>query len=99
VNEWRRTGMLDVFHFGYGRLLPVGYELYADARRYDAMAVTLPMPVLVFQGRRDSAVDPASVERWASSRPNVDLHLLDDEHQLTNSLSDIWARLATDLET
>jgi pimeloyl-ACP methyl ester carboxylesterase len=93
VDEWRRTGTLQVFHFGYGRMMPIHYELYADARRYDALSVTLPMPVLVFQGRRDTAVDPLSVERWAGSRPNVDLHLLDDEHQLTGSLAYIWAQL------
>ena len=93
LNEWRRNGSLNVFHFAYGRVLPVHYELYADARRYDATAVTLSMPVVVFQGRRDTAVDPASVERWARSRPNVTLHLLDDEHQLANSLNDIWREL------
>ena len=93
VNAWRRDGTLDVFHFGYGRMMPVHYELYDDARRYDAMAVTLPMPVIVFQGRRDTAVDPASVERWARSRANVQLHMLEDEHQLANSLEYIWAAL------
>ena len=93
IDEWRRAGSIEVFHFAYGRPMPVHYELYADARRYDAMSVTLPMPVIVFQGRRDTAVDPVSVERWASARPNVDLHLLDDEHQLANSLSYIWETL------
>ena len=93
LDEWRRAGTLDVFHFGYGRVLPVHYELYADARRYDAMSVALAMPVLVFQGRLDTAVDPASVKRWASTRPNVDLHLLDDGHQLAGSLGDIWTHL------
>jgi surfactin synthase thioesterase subunit len=48
------------------------------------------LPVLVFQGRRDTAVDPATVQAWASSRPNVELHMLDDDHQLTSSLSYIW---------
>ena len=93
INEWRRAGSIEVFHFGYGKEMPVHYELYADARRYDALSVRLPMPVLVFQGRRDTAVDPVSVERWASSRPNVELHLLDDEHQLANSLGYIWETL------
>ena len=93
VNDWRRAGSIDVFHFAYGRPMPVHYELYADAQRYNAMSVDLPMPVIVFQGRSDTAVDPVSVERWASARPNVDLHLLDDEHQLANSLSYIWATL------
>jgi hypothetical protein len=35
-------------------------------------------------------VDPQSVERWAKSRPNVELHMLDDDHQLGASLEYIW---------
>jgi pimeloyl-ACP methyl ester carboxylesterase len=91
---WKASGHLNVFHFGYGRLLPVHYELYADARRYDAMNVELPMPVLVFQGTRDTAVDPATVAAWSRRRPNVELHMLDDDHQLTASLDYIWVELA-----
>jgi surfactin synthase thioesterase subunit len=48
------------------------------------------MPVQVFQGRRDSAVDPAFVERWSRARANVELHMLDDDHQLLGSLDRIW---------
>ena len=36
IEEWKRTGKLDVFHYAYGRMLPVHYELYADATRYDS---------------------------------------------------------------
>lgn len=92
IEEWERTDRLDVFHYGYGRVLPVRYELYADARRYDSINANLSMPVQVFQGIRDTAVDPGSVERWARARPgNVELHLLDDDHQLAGSLEFIWA--------
>jgi len=96
--SWKAAGHLNVFHFAYGRMMPVHYELYADARRYDAMQASLPMPILVFQGRRDTAVDPATVEAWSRRRPNVDLHLLDDDHQLAGSLSYIWAELAAFLD-
>ena len=44
------------------------------------------MPTLVFQGRNDDVVDPKMVEEWASARPNVDLRVVDDGHQLTASL-------------
>ena len=91
---WKTAGHLNVFHFGYGRMLPVHYELYEDARRYDAMHAELPMPVLVFQGRRDTAVDPATVEAWSRRRPNVDLHMLDDDHQLSASLPYMWEKVA-----
>ena len=93
IADWKRTGQLMVFHFGYGRMLPIHYELYEDARRYDAMSAELPMPVIVFQGRQDTAVDARTVEAWAGRRPNVELHLLDDDHQLGSSLTYIWAEL------
>jgi surfactin synthase thioesterase subunit len=48
------------------------------------------MPILIFQGRRDTAVDPASVEAWARPRSNVELHMLDDDHQLGGSLDYMW---------
>lgn len=90
LDEWQRTGQLNVFHYAFGRTMPVGYELYDDARRYDCAAADLQMPILVFQGEHDTAVEPASVERWAACRPNVELHLLDDDHQLGASLDTIW---------
>jgi pimeloyl-ACP methyl ester carboxylesterase len=90
IEEWKRTNRLDVFHYGYGRMMKVHYELYADARRYDCVGAALSMPIQVFQGRADTAVDPETVERWAAARPNVELHMLDDDHQLTGSLPYIW---------
>lgn len=94
LGDWKRTGRLDVFHFGYGRVMPIHYQLYEDARRYDAMNADLRMPILVFQGRRDSAVDPKTVEQWSRRRPNVELHMLDDDHQLTSSIDYIWTSVA-----
>ena len=90
VDQWERTGELNVFHYGFGRIMPVHYGLYTDACDYDCISASLWMPIQIFQGRRDTAVSPESVERWAESRPNVELHLLDDDHQLTGSLDTIW---------
>lgn len=90
LEQWRRDDTIHVFHFGYGRMMPIHYGLYQDARRYDAMRAELRMPILVFQGTRDTAVSPGTVKRWAAERPNVRLHLLNDDHQLTASLDYIW---------
>jgi pimeloyl-ACP methyl ester carboxylesterase len=97
--RWRETDRLDVFHYGYGRIVPVHYALYSDAARYDSFSARLDIPVLVFQGSRDTLVDPASVERWARGRPNVELHLLDDDHQLLGSLDYIWQKTSEFLTT
>ena len=93
LDQWRSTGITNVFHYGYGRLVPIGYELYTDACAYDCYGLTLTMPIQIFQGRKDTVVAPASVERWASTRPNVELHMLDDDHQLGESLDFIWSRV------
>ena len=94
LEEWESTGELNVFHYGYGRLIPVHYELYTDARGYDCVNAELTMPIQIFQWSRDTAVDPKSVEEWAKARPNVELHILDDDHQLTASLDYIWDKIA-----
>ena len=93
LEQWRTTGTLNVFHYGYGRVVPVHFGLYTDACGYNCVDAALSMPIQIFQGRRDTAVDPASVERWAQSRPNVELHLLDDDHQLGASLDYIWEKI------
>jgi hypothetical protein len=90
IEEWRRTDRLEVFHYGLGRTMAVRYALYEDAARYDAASVTLQQPVQVFQGLRDTAVDPEVVRRWCEGRANVELHMLDDDHQLLSSLDHIW---------
>jgi hypothetical protein len=94
LDDWRRAGTLNVYHYAYGRPMPIHYALYQDAGRYDAMKADLSMPILVFQGRKDEAVDPSTVEAWSRRRPNVELHMLDDDHQLSHSLDYIWAKLA-----
>lgn len=88
--RWQTSGRLDVFHFAYGRMMPVGYALYEDAGRYDAFGLDLRMPALIFQGTRDTVVDPEVAERFARGRPNVTVRLLDDDHQLLSSLPLIW---------
>ncbi len=83
LDDWRATDRLDVFHYGYGRVIPVHYELFADAPELPrAQRIRLDMPVLMFQGRRDTAVDPLTRRALGDARPNVELHLFDDDHQL-----------------
>jgi uncharacterized protein len=94
IEEWRRRGTLPFFHYGLNRPAEVGFELYEDAARYDAHAVDVRWPTLVYQGSRDDAVDPAMVARWAAKHPSVDLHVLDDGHQLTASVDRIWQESA-----
>ncbi|MGE5244051.1 MAG: YqiA/YcfP family alpha/beta fold hydrolase [Betaproteobacteria bacterium] len=92
--RWKANGSLDVFHFGYGGTRPLHYTFYEDSLKYDVLEVGVRQPVLIFQGLRDEAVDHRAVEKYAATRPNVTLALLDDDHQLMASLSRIWDDMA-----
>lgn len=93
IEDWRATGTLDIFHYTYNRMVKLSFDLYRDAEQYDAMDLVVPQPIQVFQGLRDTAVNPDTVQRWSSARPNVELHMLDDDHQMHASLDHIWAKV------
>lgn len=93
--EWQRTGTIDIFHYAAGAMRPLDYTFYTDGLRYDAFEAAVAQPVLIFQGRRDEAVDFRTVEKWAAARPNVALTLLDDDHQLHASLQRIWSDMSS----
>lgn len=94
LEDWRTTDRLEIFHYAYAKPVTVGYALYEDGLQYASGDLDIRSPTLIFQGRRDEAVDPASVVEWSSSRANVTLHLLDDDHQLMSSLEFIWRETA-----
>ena len=94
VDEWQRDGSLEVFHYGYNEPRSINYTLFEDCERYDPFTTPLEIPILIFQGRRDEAVSAEMVERFAAPRQNVELHLLDDDHQLISSLPYIWDQSA-----
>ena len=90
ITRWRETGTLDVFHYGYNRIVPVWFALYEDAGLYNTYRLAFSTPTLIFQGSRDESVDPATVKQFARGRSNVSLRMLDDDHQLIASLDLMW---------
>jgi pimeloyl-ACP methyl ester carboxylesterase len=94
IEEWRRRGKLSVFHYAMNEPRDVGFALYEDAARYDAITLRLKQPILVFQGRHDASVNPKMVEKWCKERSDVTLRMMEDDHQLTNSVGEIWIQSA-----
>ena len=91
VDQWRKDGTLEFFHYADNKPRRVWFKLYEDAAQYDAFALHLPQPIHIFQGRQDDTVLPATVAAWAEGRPNVDLHWYDDGHQLADSIENVLA--------
>ena len=92
--RWKADGWLEIPHYAYGESRRVHYELYSDASRHDSFATSLAIPTLILQGRHDEIVDPAVVQRFAATRPHVRLVMLDDGHQLKESLECVWSEMA-----
>ena len=90
IEEWREQGSMPFFHYGARAQQPLNFSFYEDSLRYNAFDTVFSQPTLIFQGQRDASVIPATVEAFASARPNVRLIRLDDDHQLTTSLPIIW---------
>jgi uncharacterized protein len=90
IREWEATDAYSVFHYADNMPRDLGWAFMADARGYDAATVSLMIPTLIYQGRRDEVVAPAGVERWAASRPWVTLRLVDDGHQLLDHVEEMW---------
>lgn len=89
IEQWRAEGSLEFFHYAHNQPRRVWFRLYEDAAQYDAFALTLDLPIQIFQGLHDETVLPASVADWAAGRTNVALTWLDDNHQLTASVESI----------
>jgi uncharacterized protein len=98
IAEWRRLGRLPFFHYADNAERMLNFTFYEDTFRYNPFDATFAQPTLIFQGTKDASVDPRTVEAFARARPNVTLSLLEDEHQLTNSLSGIWDGISAFLD-
>jgi len=90
IELWKQRGEFDFFHYAHGETRRLSYAFYEDSLKYDAFGTLFPQPTLIFQGTRDALVNAKDVERFAATRPNVRLSLLDDDHQLIASLPRIW---------
>ena len=97
VEGWRNAGQIDVFHYAFDEDRVLRFDFYEDANRYRPSARRLTQPMVIFQGRNDESVTPEVVERFAAEQPHATLYILDDGHQLKNSLEFIWEKTAADL--
>ena len=88
-SEWERSGTLPVFHYGEGRQMDVGFELYSDATSYAAFP-RLTQPVLVFHGVRDDVVPASLSESFSDLNPGARLRRLDSNHELLDVTETIW---------
>ena len=87
--EWRRSGVLPVFHYGEGRPANIGFELYSDALAHPPFPA-VAAPVLIFHGTADDVVPAELSGRFALLHPHAQLRLLHSDHELLDVTETIW---------
>jgi pimeloyl-ACP methyl ester carboxylesterase len=94
VERWQRDGAIPIFHYGYNREVPLGYQLMEDSLKYEDEP-EFAQPALVLHGRMDPVVPPSISTGYAARHSNVTLRLFDSGHELTEVLEDLWEETTT----
>lgn len=89
--EWRRTGFMDVFHFGEQRTRRLSFALHRDAAQYPAYP-DATVPCLIFQGTADQVVPAESAREFARRHATAQLELVEDGHELLLDIDRICTR-------
>ena len=97
VERWQREGTTEVFHYGEGRNMPLGFQLLEDARQYEDYP-DVRQPCLIFHGMHDDVVPLRYSEEFAAARPNVELHGMNSGHELTDVLEFMGERVENFLQ-
>lgn len=95
IARWRETGAQEFFNYAAGGLKAVHYGLFEDLQGYDSYALSLMQPILIFHGRYDESVNVEQSIRFADTRPNVDLRVVESDHQLLDQTDVMWAAART----
>ena len=91
--EWEESGELEVFHYGTKAMAKVGWQLAADAKRWEAIP-EFKQPALIFHGSNDPVVPLASSEAYAATHFNVAFERFDAGHELTEVIDEMWEMMA-----
>ena len=85
VDEWRRRGTMEFFHYGENRMRALSYGLLEDAAQYEEFP-GFHQPALIFHGEKDDVVPVELSQQFAAAHANAHLETVDSGHELLNVL-------------
>ncbi len=89
VAEWKRTGWIDVYHYGVGGTRRLGVQLLTDAEAYEDYPA-FAQPALIFHGNRDPVVPVELSEHFVAADSNARLITYPSGHELVDVLEPMW---------
>lgn len=92
--QWQQTGTMNVYHYGYEKMMPLAYRFVTDLMQYEEASLSRPVPTLIIHGVYDEVV-PIQVSRaYATGRSHVTLLEVTSDHTLGDQLDEIWEAIA-----
>jgi pimeloyl-ACP methyl ester carboxylesterase len=89
LDEWKRQGWKNFFHYGYKRQERLAYGFVEDAMRYEGDP-DFHRPALILHGTQDDVVPVGLSRDYAGRHPNVLLKEFPSGHELTDVTADLW---------
>lgn len=88
--QWKESGTVPVFHFAFGKELPLRHDLQVDGLGY-LRPVPPTIPTTIIHGQRDTAVPIQDSREYAAKYlDKVQLIEVDADHDLNGHLGLIW---------
>lgn len=98
VAAWRATGERLFYHHVAERELPLAVGFLDSCQALPLIPLPGEVPAVVVHGRRDETVDWRYSRRYAEQEGDIDFHLIDGDHRLTDARhEDLIAWCAHDL--
>lgn len=98
IEEWRRAGVRMFEHSSYGDPVPLRFEFYEEADRYEAFPDPGARPVTILHGRQDDVVPVTAARDFVARYPHAALHEFDTDHEMGGALSSMWPHVERFLE-
>ena len=89
IENWRKQGSVQIFHYGYKEPRPLSYDLVEDSQRYENDP-DFHQSALIFHGDHDDVVPVELSESFVARHPNVRLKRFSSGHELTDVLEEMW---------
>ncbi|UCE13483.1 MAG: alpha/beta fold hydrolase [Candidatus Heimdallarchaeota archaeon] len=91
-SQWKKRGVVPIFHYRYDREIPLAYSFYEDILANPPPEFkdnTFSIPTLIFHGKFDETV-PVEWSQELQFVQNVIFHTLNSDHQLLDQKNTMW---------
>jgi uncharacterized protein len=97
VEQWEKKGHAMVRNHAMGIAMRISSDIIVDSQKYREFDAEPRVSTTIIHGQRDEMVDPHLSVAFGHKFEKVTTHLVDDDHSLRLSTTQIWEMLWQDI--